>query len=223
MSLMSHEKMTCPHCGKTFEFACWSSVNSEISPEQLEKVLDGSIFRLKCPHCGEETVCIYPMLVNIMKPIPCFIRLTDDPEKEIPEAESMFYNNPDPIMKLAAPKRYRFVTSFPELKEKIMLFQQGLDDRTVEIMKQIFRLMLARKGEDAGAIRYSRNSSDGKEYIVVTREEKKPIFFPFTQENYEESEKQNRNLDPHWDENNRSAFIVNSAWAAEWLEKVQKE
>jgi hypothetical protein len=224
MSLMSHEKMTCPHCGKTFEFEYWASVNSEISPEQLEKVLDGSLFRLKCPHCGEETVCIYPILVNVMKPIPCFVRLTDEPEKEIPAAEEMY--NPDAqmaeIMKLAAPKRYRFVTTFPELREKIQLFQQGLDDRLVEIMKQGFRFILVKCGEEAGAVRYTKNKSDGKEFLVVKRSEKEPLVYPFDREAYEIFNKKIRLIEPRWDETDHTNYIVNAAWAAEWFKKLQK-
>jgi hypothetical protein len=226
MSLMSHAEITCPHCGKPYEIERWDSVNSEISPEQLAKVLDGSLFRFKCPHCGEETFCIYPLLVNVMKPEVSFVKLTGDPEKEAQEAAGM-YSNLDPqmaaIIKKAGPRRFRFVNSFWDLREKIWLFQQGLDDRTVEIVKHILRGVLKeKKGIDGATIHYFRNEDDGKEYLVAKAEGKEPDIFPFRREDYELIDKENRSEDPRWDEDNRSTYIVNAAWAEEWLEKTSK-
>jgi ribosomal protein S27E len=227
MSLMSHAEITCPHCGKSYEIECWDSVNSEISPEQLAKVLDGSLFRFKCPHCGEETVCFYPLLVNVMKPEVSFVKLTGDPEKEAQEAAGM-YSSLDPqmaaIIKKAGPKRYRFVSSFEDLIEKIQLFQQGLDDRTVELMKYILRQLFKKEGGDVVDMHYFVAEDSGQElFFIRLAGRKEPTGLRFKREQYEILEKENRKYDPRWDEDNRSTYIVNATWAEKWLEKTQKE
>lgn len=220
MSFMQHGKIACPNCGKPFEIEIWDSINSQISPTLLTKVFDGSLFRFKCPHCGEETMQLYPLLINVMTPEGGFVKLTSDPEGEAREIAGMF-GNLDPqmaaIMERARPGRYRFVNSLQDLIEKVQLFRAGLDDRTIELMKLILKRVLEKRGETAEQARWFKDE-DGKEYWA-TGNLQQPIFRPFRRKTYKYMDTGFRRSDPHWDDSNGSTYIVNEDWALDWLEK----
>jgi predicted RNA-binding Zn-ribbon protein involved in translation (DUF1610 family) len=219
MSFMHNDEIPCPKCGKTFEIERWDSINSEISPELIDKVVDGSFFRFKCPHCGEETIHLYPLLINVMTPEGGLIKLTGDPKEEAKEIAGM-YSGLDPqmaaLMKKAAPKRYRFVNYLPDLVEKVELFRAGIDDRTIEIVKLFLFKALKAKGVDADQILWFKDGEDGKAYWAAGNKEKQ-FFMPFQQEAFKGMEDLIRSKDPRWEEDNRSTYIVNGDWALDWV------
>jgi hypothetical protein len=224
MSLMHSDEIVCPKCGRPFEIERWDSINSEISPELIDKVVDGSFFRFKCPRCGEETIHLYPLLINVMTPEGGFIKLTGDPEGEAEETSFMF-SDLDPqmaaILKKAAPKRYRYVNCLPDLVEKVEIFRAGIDDRTIEIVKLFLFKALKDKGVDTDLLRWFKDEN-GKAYWAAGNKEKQ-FSFPFRQKAFKNMENYFRSKDPRWEEDNRSTYIVNAAWAEKWLEKTQKE
>ena len=219
MSFMHNDEIPCPKCGKTFEIERWDSINSEISPELIDKVVDGSFFRFKCPHCGEETIHLYPLLINVMTPEGGFIKLTGAPKEEAKEIAGM-YSGLDPkmaaLMKKATPKRYRFVNYLPDLVEKVELFRAGLDDRTIEIVKLFLFKALKAKGVDADQIFWFKDGEDGEAYWAAGNKEKQ-FFMPFQQEAFKGMEDLIRSKDPRWEEDNRSTYIVNGDWALDWV------
>jgi hypothetical protein len=103
------------------------------------------------------------------------------------------------------------------MQEKIQLFQEGLDDRTVETLKlMIFGAMeLLDKGADA--FRYYK--VDGNESLVATKGKEIVTVLPFDRKSYESFDEINRSKDPHWDEDDSTAYIVDADWAENWFEK----
>ena len=118
--------VVCPMCGELSKAIAYTSVNVTVNPELREQVLDGSLFAWKCPSCGYSARLTYPVLYNDMKNrfmvylIPKIDRfqLCD---KELEEQ----YNNLRNISK-------RAVADFNSFKEKIFIFESGLDDMAVE-------------------------------------------------------------------------------------------
>ena len=118
MSKISEETIKCPKCGKESKFVMWSSINTVLNPEIKKKVLTGEIFKFKCNKCGCEARINYSSLYHQM------------------EDRIMIYYMPEIFEDLMAEKYlYRIVTSPGELREKIIIFDNGLDDRVIEIAK----------------------------------------------------------------------------------------
>ena len=137
MSLESVEKIECPKCGKKGDYTIWESLNTAINPEMKSKVMDGSIFKFTCPHCHEVTNIFWGFIYHQMEDSFMIDLCTDDGVDE----QIAIINNIKGgyIKELGAnpTEGYtnRIVTSQNDLREKIFIFDAGLDDHVIEIMK----------------------------------------------------------------------------------------
>ena len=67
MSLFRSVMITCPKCNKEGSYGVWDSVNVDLDPKLKTKVMDGSLFKWVCPHCGKEFNAPYSFLYHDMK------------------------------------------------------------------------------------------------------------------------------------------------------------
>lgn len=117
----------CPHCGKSQKFEMWRVINVADNPEMKEKVKTKEVFKLECKKCGR--------LVNADHQF-----LYEDPENKI--AIHYAREKDVPVVKEDL-KKYegyttRVVSYQNDLIEKLMIFDAGLDDRIIEIVKAIY-------------------------------------------------------------------------------------
>ncbi|MBN1149042.1 MAG: CHAT domain-containing protein [Anaerolineales bacterium] len=56
-------RLTCPACGREFEAEIWLVIDAAERPDLLEKVLQGSLHALPCPHCGQAGAVDAPLLI----------------------------------------------------------------------------------------------------------------------------------------------------------------
>lgn len=133
MSLQSKEEINCPKCSTKFPFVIWNSVNVSLDPEQKAKILDNSFFSATCPSCGVRMFVPYGLLYHDMeKKIMIFF---DDDETSEPENETtklplnLFTND------MQAEYKFRNVHGVNRLKEKILIFDNNLDDVEIERIK----------------------------------------------------------------------------------------
>ena len=56
MTIQSTVQVRCGHCGKSYEAEIYSAIDVSSDPELKEKVRDGSVFLLECPHCGTKAL-----------------------------------------------------------------------------------------------------------------------------------------------------------------------
>ena len=131
--------VVCPMCGELGKAEIYTSVNATVNRVQRDKVLDGELFAWKCPACGYSARLTYPVLYNDMKNrfmvymIPKIDRfqLCD---KELEEK----YSNLRNISK-------RVVADFNAFKEKIFIFESGLDDMAIELTKAVISQTVSKK------------------------------------------------------------------------------
>lgn len=137
MSMIREQQIECPECHTQFPFTVHDSVNVGIDPQDKEKVLDMSIFQYHCPHCGKTDIVCYPLLyhdpVNGVW-IQVFWREEDfgqPVEKEVRD-----------FIEIMGQKHYRRreVFGYWELIEKIRVFDAGLDDFAIALMKTMNKL-----------------------------------------------------------------------------------
>ncbi len=167
MSMPCGKTVSCPKCGAPIHFTMWETINTMIDTA-LPDIISGKLFDVECEACGYKTFVNYPMLFNDMINW-VMIQYVFPQNKE--EAVKT-------ISEAFAEKgiRARLVTSQDELREKASIFNAGLDDRVIEIMKVLTLQMIEPQiaGKEVGHVFYVDNngspamefSLDGKHAFV---------------------------------------------------------
>ena len=131
MSIKSSAAAVCQKCGKEHKIDIYKSINSAENPELKAAVLDGSLFLWECPHCGASNLVGYECLYH--DPDEKFMvwmlpfGLPEGPEKDAIVNQT----------KAMGDYRLRIVKNAGDLMEKVLVFDAGLDDRCIELVKWI--------------------------------------------------------------------------------------
>ena len=138
MSKHYETPIECPKCGKSSDFRIWESINTTLDPEMKEKVKDRSAFLFTCPHCGEQNYVDYGFLYHQMEDtIMIAYSNSDENEKEMYHLFTEEIDTPLGLDNIFLKDEYllRIVRSMNALREKIYIFDDGLDDRIIELYK----------------------------------------------------------------------------------------
>lgn len=164
--------IVCPMCGELSKAEIYTSVNPTINKSLRDKVLGGELFAWSCPECKYKARLTYPILYNDMKnrfmiyliPKVDRFQLCD---KELEEK----YGNLRNISK-------RIVPSFNTFKEKIFIFESGLDDMAVELTKLAISQTVSKKLGGAeiteGYLSMYNRESNTMGFTYFAGENKKP-------------------------------------------------
>ena len=210
------EKAVCTHCNEPFDVELYASVNTRVNPELELKVLNFDAFEYTCPHCGGKVKVIYDMLYH-MEPEGTMIYLTDPTQveeqvKTIDDFYKSDFKKLQELMKLEPP-RVRVVTDLIDLREKILIFKAGLDDRIMELMKS-FLILQIHESENLEIMRIFYDIVEGKPTIVIIDTDFKEYHYDFDEEAYrgmEEQFKEAKDFD---------RYVVNEGFAAEFIEHL---
>ena len=162
MSMEHTEKITCPACGHTQDFTIWLSLNADLDPDAKLRLMGGSLFDFECGRCGHRTNVNYNILYHDMTN-RVMVNYVDEASVEkalaqMEEAERMYGG-------AMAGYRRRIVTDQNALREKAIIFDMGLDDRVIEIIK-LFLLSNAREqAPDANIEMMYFRTEDGR-YVM---------------------------------------------------------
>jgi hypothetical protein len=134
----------CPACGHTYEAAIADSIGANRAPWLLDAVLDGSFHRFTCPQCAhaiqvEKEILFTDFVrghwIGVFPP-------ADEPRYEecgelvtTTFREALLEKAPPLVTTWAPNLRVRVVFGIPDLREKLILWHNDLDDRVVEILK----------------------------------------------------------------------------------------
>lgn len=220
MSKWHMQKITCPKCGRESDFKVWSSINTVIDPDMKEKVRNLEAFRFVCPHCGADANVNYGFLYHQMEDHIMIYYVTDEESfKTACEMLSSDYGLDGKAADLGirAMKGYtnRVVTEQSELLEKITIFDAGLDDRVVEIMKVIFHVQMQQEhsGTDVDRL-YFYQDENGRFGIQFVKEGKVVATAGFERKLYEQVAE---DFGSKIRQSGLSEISVNSDWALEIL------
>ncbi len=131
MSVTQPARLSCPHCDHTQNFVYWQSINVKIDPSAKEDLLQRKLHTMECERCGTITPISYTTLYHDMEE-GVMIWLCPDGEPPLKDKEEIMESLPPALL-----HRYQFrtVVNMNELIEKIRCFDDGLDDRVVELVK----------------------------------------------------------------------------------------
>jgi len=140
MSLEHTETVICPKCNKQNQIKVWQTLNGDLDPDAKQQLLKGTLFRFKCRKCCQLSNLNYELLYHDMKhqAMVYYVSL-----HSIEEVNDQINATQETLRGGMSSYRVRIVTSQETLREKAMIFESGLDDRVVEIMK-LFVLSNAR-------------------------------------------------------------------------------
>lgn len=135
MSMQRKETVVCSKCGKEMDLILWESLSDDINPEAKQQLLDGTLFRFTCSNCGEECKVDYEMVYQdtAHEAIVCYVD-----ESDVEETQKMMDDTEKRLGFEASEYRNRIVTSQNALREKAFIFEYGLDDRVIEIIKFVY-------------------------------------------------------------------------------------
>lgn len=158
------DAIICPNCNHEQELHVTPTVNVTVDPDMKEKVLSGELFLFTCENCGFSGYAGFPFIYEDKETNGGFL-IYMEPGCEDREvgvdgdvADQVLLQN----------MTMRLVTTINELKEKIFIFEAGLDDRVVELFKMLSLSKM--KADEASQIpdelRFSKmDTVDGEEKI----------------------------------------------------------
>lgn len=179
MSTQTSKDVSCPHCGAVIKTQMSEEICADENPNLRASVLDETLFDWKCPECSYEAQLVYPCLYHdksknfmiYVVPNGCDCALESvDVSESFPQLSGV---------------TKRVVSSLTGLKEKILIFEAGLNDYAVELVKLALAGVASKK--------HGRTVADG--YFCFVDEPANRIVFSFFLEDEKEPVQQGTRMD----------------------------
>ncbi len=134
MSLSTTINENCPHCNSIQKIEYYQTVNITVDPNLKDKVLNGKLNSKICTDCHKEIKIFSGLLYHDMKNRLMFeVKVSDKQDEGTTEVLNEFKKNG---------YIYREVYSYPELVEKINIFDNNLNDSVIENISNKLKAML---------------------------------------------------------------------------------
>ena len=125
------DDIVCPKCGNKQKMTVWMIVDAAHNTKTRQKIANGTFFNQKCKCCGSVFEVTYPMLIQ--DDINGYlVHYTKTVSQELVAYSSLKHVNES---KIANGHKLRIVNSPDRFSEKVRIFESGLDDRVIDIMK----------------------------------------------------------------------------------------
>jgi len=131
MSKPTTIRVACPACGHEQEFDAWQSINATAEPELKQRLLSGRLTTCQCAECGRAAQVAFAMLYHDMdKRLVIWFVPGEGPIDSLENAGM------EAIDRMTDEGyTFRLVRTHNELVEKILIFDDELDDRVLELFK----------------------------------------------------------------------------------------
>ena len=215
MSEVKKQMITCPYCGKEFEIKIWSQLEMPYDEVHKERIMKNTFFKTRCRNCEMLLPMAYDLEYNDLerKYLIWFVPKLLDSEK----VRIMKFNNrleTDNTLKLAqGGYRYRLVRTDNELREKVFIFDEGLDDRFIETMKVAYVPVIKKNAGEENRILgiFFDKNAEGKYQWVVIFDKRKPMVFDVDMSIYEDMKEKLWDLAE--EKTMKGLALIESRWA----------
>lgn len=214
MSTCICKEVSCPNCGAIKKTQMWPGINVAANPDLREKVLNQTLFDWSCPNCDHQVHLVYPCLYHDKnrKLMICVV-----PNGNI----DVLKNLSEQFPQLGDVKK-RLVSNLAELKEKVLIFEAGLNDVAVELVKFALTEIVRKNHNDDTAFGLFSAADIPANHIgfyYFLKETEKPIYQGTRMDVYKKSIEIIKNV--HFSENNSEFMYVNSTIAQNLMEEYQ--
>ncbi|MDO4483731.1 MAG: CpXC domain-containing protein [Clostridia bacterium] len=209
---MTELDIPCPRCGNKQSFCFHETINVREQPELKAQVMDGSIFDMTCAVCGKVSRIGYPLLYH--DPDSCLMVFMVDPGNREMAIEAMHKLITVPEVQMAVEDyMIRAVSQPPHLAEKILLRDEKLDDRTVELMKlSLTAHVKERFGQEPDDIVLVK--TDDLQFFVMRSPDGMPDLYRFYPKGYVDTAAKYQAFYPTDPEEN---LFIDDDWASAFL------
>lgn len=159
------DSIVCPECGHEQELTVTPSVNVTVDPEMREKVMSGDLFLFTCEKCGFSGFAGFPFIYEDKETNGGFLLYLEPDCQD----RSVGIEGDVADQVLLQNMTMRLVTTLNELKEKIFIFEAGLDDRVVELFKTLAlsKMKADNADEMPDELRFTKvETVEGEELII---------------------------------------------------------
>lgn len=153
MSKLDRTSGSCGNCGEEVDVEYWSSVNIKLDPTLKQKMLDYELNIFECPKCKSRSILPFDLLYHDMDKRLWFqltfaeeIDASLNQQNELIKEMKELTGNVGELMSVDYTRR--LVTSYEQLVEKVLIFDEGLDDRTLELIKLVLQIKEQAEGND---------------------------------------------------------------------------
>ena len=225
MSEITKQTIACPKCGKMIPIDVWDSIDIPYDIEQKEKVLKNTFFKATCEDCKISFPIAYKCLYNDMEQkflIWLAPRLEEEEKAEVAEYNEKLKT--DNRLRLAqGGYTYRIVRNDNELREKVLIFDEGLDDRYIETMKLVyvpaFKKNIAKDSKILGLYFDKKSSGEGYQWVLIF-DNKKPVIADINMDIYEDMKDKLHDL---VEEKTGEGFIqISAPWAMDVMQTPEQ-
>lgn len=174
MSINTSDQIKCPSCQNLQEMTLWQSITATDSPDLKEDLLKGKINIFRCSSCGQTALVPMPLLYHdeekklMISFSPCkgeaeraklfeSVKKTSKQSGELDNLED--YN-------------LRFISEYNDFLEKILIFDNGLHDKVVELLKLLV-LMQEPENMSHRLCMFGKKENDELEFLVQDKKEDK--------------------------------------------------
>lgn len=209
MSMERKETITCPECGHTQDFIVWQTLNGDLNPDAKQQLLDGSLFSFECKKCGHKSNVDYGILYHDMTHKAMVYYVDED---SVEQTQATMVDVEKKIGFEIPGYRKRIVTDQNTLREKAIIFEHGLDDRVVEIIKLIYYADASKQFPEANITAVYFLIADDKYILEFIGD--RPLSAEIPVEMYEELKS---DFAERLDAADGKEVLINVDWASEFL------
>lgn len=173
MSQQVDKEIVCPHCSAKSLVNMWGSINPAENPELREKIMQQNLFDWCCPECKKHAQVLYPCVYHDTQNDFIIYFIPKSISKEV--RDSILSSEHSDLSSF----KKRAVFSLNEFIEKILIFESGMDDKAIELMKlALYNIEYSRNEKPIDSIyfyKYDKNILR-LEFAIFKKNEEKPIF-----------------------------------------------
>lgn len=188
MPVIDKQMVKCPKCGKEIAIDIWDSVDMPYDAQHKDAVMKNAFFTGHCEDCDLLFPVAYKCTYNDME--RRYLIWIDPRPKDIAQKAIDSYNDKlktdDGIRLARIDYTLRIVRNTNDLREKILIFDEGLDDRYIETMKLAYLPVFKKSYPDSKVvgIYFDKNPERSDYHWVVAFDNRTPVVVPINMDMY---------------------------------------
>lgn len=189
MSFNTTQNIKCPKCGQMHTMTVWNSITAKTEPDLKKDILERKINIFTCPDCSQMALMPSHLLYNDEdKKLMIYFAPCNTPEEKMTLFAQTKETTKDEIKSLTD-YNLRFVTTYNELMEKILIFDAGFNDKVIEFLKMMILVQEPQKASSRIAM-YGKAENDYIEFMVQDKTENQVYTSHIPRSTYDTIEKE---------------------------------
>lgn len=186
MSINTKQEIKCPTCASLQEMTVWQSITAADSPDLKDDLLKGKINIFRCSTCGAVALVPTPLLyTDSEKRLMISFSPCADEAQKLQMFESIKKSSQE-SGELSGLEDYnlRFVSAYNDFLEKVLIFDNGMHDKVIEVLKLLVLMQESDKMQNRVCI-FGKKEADYIEFMVQDKKEQQVYTSKVPLETYE--------------------------------------